>query len=54
MSTAELSEHIVDELQPFLGTGEAASVPRLVLQDLFSVRRSSRPRQLMQDEQILA
>ena len=54
MSTAELSKHLVDELQPVLGTGEASSVARLVLEDLFGARRGSRPRQLTQDEQILA
>lgn len=54
MTTPQLTQHIVDELSPVLGPGEAASVARLVLEDLFGYRRHSHPRQLSQDEQILA
>lgn len=54
MTTPELTQHIIDELSPVLGPGEAASVARLVLEDLFGYRRHSHPRQLSQDEQILA
>ncbi|MEM9931928.1 MAG: peptide chain release factor N(5)-glutamine methyltransferase, partial [Bacteroidota bacterium] len=42
------------ELSPSLGPGEAASVTRLVLEDLFGYRRNSLNRQLSQDEQLLA
>lgn len=54
MSISELAQHIADELSPLLGPGEAASVSRLVLEDLFGYRRGSHPRQLSQDEQIMA
>lgn len=54
MSTTELAQHIVDELSPVLGPGESASVARLVLEDVFGYRRGGRPRQLSQDEQLMA
>ena len=54
MSIIELAQHIIDELSPLLGPGEAASVSRLVLEDVFGYRRGSHPRQLSQDEQIMA
>ncbi|WP_020569185.1 peptide chain release factor N(5)-glutamine methyltransferase [Neolewinella persica] len=54
MTTLELTQHLIDELSPQLGPGEAASVSRLVLEDVFGYRRGSYPRQLSQEEQILA
>ncbi|TXF87069.1 peptide chain release factor N(5)-glutamine methyltransferase [Neolewinella aurantiaca] len=54
MTTIELAQHIIDELTPQLGPGEATSVSRLVLEDLFGYRRGSHPRKLSQDEQIMA
>lgn len=54
MTITELAQHIIDELSPLLGPGEATSVSRLVLEDLFGYRRGSHPRRLSQDEQIMA
>ncbi len=54
MTTLDLSQHLVDELSPLLGPGEASSVARLVLEDVFGYRRHSLDRQLTQDEQLLA
>jgi len=54
MTTLDLTQHLIDELSPLLGPGEATSVARLVLEDIFGYRRGSYPRQLSQDEQILA
>jgi release factor glutamine methyltransferase len=54
MTTIELTQHLIDELSPLLGPGEATSVARLVLEDVFGYRRGSYPRQLSQEEQILA
>jgi len=54
MNITELAQHIIDELSPLLGPGEATSVSRLVLEDVFGYRRGSHPRQLSQDEQIMA
>ena len=54
MNTAELAQHLVDQLKPTLGEREAASVSRLVLEDVFGTRPGGRPRQLSQDEEILA
>lgn len=54
MRTDDLSQHLIDELVPILGAGEATSVTRLVLEDLFGWRRGHRPRLLSQDEEILA
>lgn len=54
MRTDDLSQHLIDELLPILGSGEATSVTRLVLEDLFGWRRGHRPRLLSQDEEILA
>lgn len=54
MTTLQLTQHLIDELAPVLGPGEAASVARLVLEDIFGWRRGSHPRQLSKDEQLLA
>ena len=54
MNTVDLSRHLLHELTPALGEGEARSVARLVLEDLFGARRGSRPRVLTQEEQLLA
>lgn len=54
MTTLDLSQHLVDELSPVLGPGEASSVARLVLEDIFGYRRHSLDRLLTQDEQLLA
>lgn len=54
MRTNELAQHLLDELSPLLGTGEAQSVARLVLEDLFGWRRGHRPRRLTRDEELLA
>lgn len=54
MTTIELTQHIIDEITPLLGPGEATSVSRLVLEDLFGYRRGNHPRKLGQDEQIMA
>lgn len=54
MRTDQLSRHLIEELTPVLGGGEASSVARLLLEDLFGWRRGQRPRDLSQDEQILA
>lgn len=54
MTTHDLARHLVDELTPALGSREAASISRLVLEDLFGSRPGSRPRTLTQDEQLLA
>lgn len=54
MNTIDLSRHLIDELGPVLGAGEATAVGRLVLEDLFGFRAGQRPRVLTQDEQLLA
>ncbi|MFK8165321.1 MAG: peptide chain release factor N(5)-glutamine methyltransferase [Lewinella sp.] len=54
MTTLDLTQHLIDELSLLQGPGEAASVARLVLEDIFGYRRGSYPRQLSQEEQILA
>lgn len=54
MRTNELAQHLLDELPPLLGAGEAQSVARLVLEDLFGWRRGHRPRRLSPDEELLA
>jgi release factor glutamine methyltransferase len=54
MTTADLTTHLQTELAPVLGHGEASSVARLVLEDLFGWRRGHRPRTLDADEQLLA
>lgn len=54
MTTHDLAKHLVDQLTPLVGKGEAASVARLVMEDVFGARPGGRPRQLTQDEQILA
>ena len=50
MRTDQLVLHFREELAPLLGAGEAASVTRLVMEDVFVTRRGSRPRQLSQSE----
>ncbi len=54
MTTQDLSLHLLNELTPRMGSGEARSVARLFLEDLFGYRPGNRPRELTQDEQILA
>jgi len=54
MNTVDLSRHLLHELRPSLGDGEARSVARLVLEDLFGARRGNRPRILTQEEELLA
>ncbi|MEL7161674.1 MAG: peptide chain release factor N(5)-glutamine methyltransferase, partial [Bacteroidota bacterium] len=54
MRTDELTQHLIDELAPQHGTGEAASIARLVLEDLFGWRRGHRPRLLGADEELMA
>ncbi|NJC25931.1 peptide chain release factor N(5)-glutamine methyltransferase [Neolewinella antarctica] len=54
MRTSDLAQHLITELSPTLGVGEANSVSRLVLEDLFGWRRGHRPRLLTQDEEVLA
>ena len=54
MNTIDLTRHLINELAPTLGAGEAASVSRLVLEDVYGFRRGHRPRVLTQDEEILA
>ncbi len=54
MRTDELSQYFYDALAPRLGPGEAASVTRLVLEDLFDHRKGQRPRQLSTDEEEFA
>ncbi len=54
MTTIDLTRHVIDELTPLQGPGEATSVARLVLEDVFKWRRGSHPRTLDPDEQLLA
>jgi len=54
MTTIDLTRHVIDELTPLHGPGEATSVARLVLEDVFKWRRGSHPRTLDADEQLLA
>ncbi len=54
MGTAEYAEHLRAELSPTQGEGEAASISRLVLEDLFGWRRGTRSRELTPDEELLA
>ncbi|MEM8585920.1 MAG: peptide chain release factor N(5)-glutamine methyltransferase [Bacteroidota bacterium] len=54
MTTAELKDHYLRILTPRMGAGEARSVARLVLEDVFGSRPGHRPRQLEADEQQLA
>ena len=54
MRTTELAQHLITELTPSLGHGEATSVTRLILEDLFGWRAGKRPRLLTQDEELLA
>ena len=54
MRTDDLTKHIARELKPLLGGGEAGSVTRLVMEDIFGYRQGNRPRMLSQEEEILA
>lgn len=54
MRTSDYYEHLLVELSPRVGSGEARSMARLVLEDIFRWRPGQRPRLLTQDEQILA
>ena len=54
MQTDELWKHMEATLLPVLGEGEAASVTRLVMEDLFNFRRGETARALTKDEQVLA
>ena len=50
MDTQRAYEQLVDQLTPELGSGEATSVARIVLEDAFSWRRGRRPRELSGQE----
>ncbi|MGB3799162.1 MAG: peptide chain release factor N(5)-glutamine methyltransferase [Lewinella sp.] len=52
--TDDLSKHFIRELKTALGAGEAASVTRLVMEDVFGYRQGNRPRMLTDDEELLA
>ncbi|CAH0999598.1 Release factor glutamine methyltransferase [Neolewinella maritima] len=54
MRTDELTTHFAKTLRPLLGRGEARSVTRLVLEDVFGYRQGQRPRLLSPDEEVLA
>lgn len=54
MRTVDYQNHLIQTLGPKMGTNEAKSVTRLVLEDVFGWRSGQRPRLLNQDEQILA
>ncbi len=54
MRTDDLTKHIARELRSVLGAGEAASVTRLVMEDVFGYRQGNRSRILSQEEEILA
>ena len=54
MRTEDYYQHLQKKLSPQFGTGEARSVARLVLEDVFGWRVGRRSRLLNQDEQILA
>lgn len=54
MTTTELHEHYLRILSPRVGGGEARSMARLVLEDVFGSRPGQRPRKLEADEQQLA
>ncbi|MEM6396569.1 MAG: peptide chain release factor N(5)-glutamine methyltransferase [Bacteroidota bacterium] len=54
MTTNDLREHFLRILTPVMGSGEARSVARLVLEDAFGSRPGQRARQLEADEQQLA
>ncbi|MEM9836116.1 MAG: peptide chain release factor N(5)-glutamine methyltransferase [Bacteroidota bacterium] len=54
MRTNDYHDHLVQKLAPRVGGGEAKSIVRLVLEDVFGWRSGQRPRLLNQDEQILA
>lgn len=54
MRTEDYHHHLLSELSPRVGGGEARSIARLVLEDVFNWRPGQRPRLMTQDEQILA
>lgn len=54
MRTNDYFDHLQKEFSHRLGSGEAKSVARLVLEDVFGWRSGQRPRLLNQDEQLLA
>lgn len=54
MTTKDLHEHYLRTLAPRVGTGEARSIARLVLEDIFGSRPGQRPRELEAEEQQLA
>lgn len=54
MRTADYHSHLVAEMSPRVGAGEARSLARLVLEDVFHWREGQRARLLTQDEEILA
>lgn len=54
MTTAHLKAQLQKELTPSLGRGEAASVSRLVMEDLFNYRSGQPIRALSEDEITLA
>ena len=54
LRTDDLAKHFVRELRTALGGGEAASVTRLIMEDVFGYRNGNRPRMLTEDEELLA
>lgn len=54
MRTSDYHQHLLKELSPRVGNGEARSMARLILEDVFKWRANQHPRLLTQDEQILA
>ncbi len=50
MSTQEHINHFQKHLGPVLGAGEAASVTRLVMEDLFAYRKGGNVRELTEEE----
>ena len=54
MTTKDLHEHYLRTLAPRMGAGEARSIARLILEDVFGSRPGQRPRELEAEEQQLA
>ncbi|MEM7573328.1 MAG: peptide chain release factor N(5)-glutamine methyltransferase [Bacteroidota bacterium] len=54
MTTKDLHEHYLRTLAPRVGAGEARSIARLILEDIFGSRPGQRPRELEAEEQQLA
>lgn len=54
MRTNDYFDHLLQEFSAQMGAGEAKSVARLILEDVFGWRSGQRPRLLSQDEQLLA